>query len=177
MTDDQLALDIDLSGLEEVTADMAGFPTLLGREMTTAMDAGLQFLKGQIKVRTPVNEGKLEGSINHQIISPFPNLAGLVGSPLPYSIVVEKGRRPGQRMPPVDALAIWAIRVLKVSRDESERVGWALAKHIAKHGFSPEGQVGPKGARMFEEGLKASELEIQKLFDNAIARSVRQMNQ
>lgn len=168
MTDD-LILDIDLSGLEEVTADMAGFPTLLGREMTTAMDAGLQFLKGQIKVRTPVNEGKLKGSINHQIISPFPNLAGLVGSPLPYSIVVEKGRRPGQRMPPVDALAIWAIRVLGVSREESQRVGWAIAKHIAKHGT--------EGKFMFKEGLEASELQIQKLFDNAIARAVGRVNQ
>lgn len=166
---DGLILDIDLSKLVTVENELEGFPQLLGRELEIAMGASLDFLKGQIKARTPVNEDKLRGGINHQITSPFPNLEGIVGSPAEYAPVMEYGRKPGSKMPPVDALAIWAIRVLGVSRDESQSVGWALAKSIAKHGI--------EGKHMFEEGLEVSRAPIQTLFDNAIARAVQRMNQ
>ena len=176
MTQD-LILDINVSGLQDVTDDIERFPQSVSRELTVAMEAALQLLEGQVKARTPVNTDKLAGSINHQIISPFPNLIGSVGAPGPYALVIEKGRRPGARRPPVDAIRMWVVRKLGLAGDEADSAAEAIAWHIHHHGFSAKGDVGPRGARMFEEGLKTSEPHINTLFESAIARSVQRFNQ
>lgn len=177
MTQD-LQLDIALEGMEDVIADVDEFPQSVGRELSVAMEKSLDLLKGQVKVRTPVNTGKLADAINHGITSQFPNLVGFVGAPpgVPYAIVIEKGRKPGT-MPPVDAIALWAVRKLGLSPEEAESAAWGIAKNIQKRGFSPKFKVGPTGAKMFEKGLEASEPHINQLFNNAIARSVARFNQ
>ena len=169
MTVDGLILDLDISGLQDATADLEAYPQWLGKELTVAMESGLQLLEGQVAERTPVNFGTLRGSISHQIMSPFPNLIGRVGSPLPYAIVMEEGRKPGARMPPVDAIKLWVVRKLQVPPDEAESVAWAVAKSIAKKGI--------EGKHMFKEGLEASEPHIKRLFDSAIGRATQRFNQ
>ena len=176
MTQD-LILDINLSGLQDVTDDIERFPQSVSRELTVAMEAALQLVEGQVKARTPVNTSKLADSINHQIVSPFPNLVGSVGTPQPYGIVIEKGRKPGARRPPVDAIRAWVVRKLGLAGEEADSAAEAIAWHIHHHGFSEKGDVGPRGARMFEEGLKASAPHINTLFESAIARSVQRFNQ
>ena len=168
VTNAPLSLDIDVSGLNDVVADVDAFPQDVGRELTIAMESSLQLLEGQVKTRTPVNVGKLRDSIGHSIISQFPNLIGQVGTPLVYGIVMEEGRKPGARMPPVDAIKLWVVRKLGIPADEAEGVAWAVAKSIAKKGI--------EGKHMFKEGLEVSEPHINTLFDNAIARSVARFN-
>ena len=165
---DALILDIDLTGVEEAIANIDGFPSDLGRELTLAMKSSLQFLEGQVSTRAPVNVGPLRDSITHQIITPFPNLVGSVGSPLVYAPVMEYGRKPGGKMPPVDAIKLWVIRKLQVPIEEAESVAWAVAKHIAKHGI--------EGKHYFKEGLEASEPHINTLFANAVARATARAN-
>ena len=173
---DGLVLDIDLSDINEAVADLETFPLDLSRELTLAMNLSLEFVKGQVAVRTPVNAGTLRDSLNHQIVSPFPNLVGAVGSPLQYAETIEKGRRPGSKMPPVDAIALWAVRKLGLSPEEAEGAAWAIAKHIAKHGFSPRGEVGPTGKKMFKEGYEAATPHVNQLFDSAVARATARAN-
>ena len=168
MTDD-LILDIDTSGISQMIAEMEGFPLQLCLEMTVAMRAALQFLEGQVASRTPVNTGQLRASITHEIINPWPNLIGQVGSPKEYAIVMEFGRRPGARMPPVDAIQYWVVRKLGIPTEEAESVAWAIAKHIARHGI--------EGHYMFKEGLEFSEPYINQLFNNAMNRAVQRFNQ
>jgi len=65
------------------------------------------------------------------------------GTPLEYGEVVEKGRRPGKRMPPVDPLVPWVRRVLGISdQEEAESVAFVIARSIAVRGF--------EGVHMFE---------------------------
>jgi hypothetical protein len=169
MTVDGLILNIDVSDLEEVTDDLDAYPMFVNQELTVAMEASLQLAEGQIAARTPVNFGPLRSSIDYSIISPFPNLVGRIGSPLPYAIVMEEGRRPGARMPPVDAIKLWVVRKLKVPPQEADSVAFLVARSIARKGI--------EGRHMFAEGLEAAEPHIRQLFNNAIERATRRFNQ
>jgi hypothetical protein len=177
MTDEGLILDIDLSGIDETKANVEGYPADLQRELGIAMEQSLQLLETAVKERTPRNTGLLADNINHQIISPFPDLVGSVGSsPItPYAPVIEYGRKPGT-MPPVDAIKLWVVRKLGISGKEADSAAWGIAKNIAKRGFSPSGDVGPTGAKMFREGLEVSTPHINILFDGAVARATARAN-
>jgi hypothetical protein len=172
-----LILDIDIEG--DAITDLMAYPQLVSHELTVAMEKALQATERNVKDRTPVNIGNLRNSISHQIVSPFPNLVGSVGSPMAYSIVIEKGRKHGQgaRMPPKWPIVYWLRRKLGLSLDEAIGAWYPVAKAIKEKGFSPEGDTGPEGARMFEEGLKATEPLINELFAAAIARSVQRYNE
>ena len=170
MTQD-LQLGIDLQGMEDVIGDVETFPQSVGHELSLAMEQSLQLLEGQVADRTPVGvSGNLRSSISHQILTGFPNLTGAVFSPLPYAIVMEEGRKPGAKMPPVAAIALWLYRKgIVTDRKEIRGAAWAVAKSIAKKGI--------EGKHMFKEGLEASEPHINQLFNSAIARSVARFNQ
>jgi hypothetical protein len=179
MTVGGLSLDVDVSGLEDLRADVDAFPQGLARDMGIAMDLSLHHLVGQVRKRTPVNVATLRNSIGQSTVSEFPNLVGRVGSPLPYSIVIEEGRKfgPGAKFPPIDAIKAWAVRKLGISPDEADSAAFLIARSIKEKGFSEKGEVGPTGARMFEEGLEAATPNINRLFEAAVARSVRRFNQ
>lgn len=169
MTDD-LVLDIDLTGIEAVQADIAAFPGILGRELTTAMESALQTTEREVAQRTPVNTGQLRSSITHSVLIPFPNLTGSVGTPLEYGITMEYGRKPGSRMPPVAAIAYWLYRK-KIVTDyrEIRSAAWAVAKSIAKKGI--------EGRHMFRDGLAAATPTVQQIFNNAVGRATAQVNE
>jgi hypothetical protein len=166
---DGLSLDVSLKGLEETAASVDAYPQFVSQELNVAMEAALQLLEGQVAARTPVNTGQLRQSITHQILSPFPNLIGQVGSPLPYAPVMEEGRRPGAKMPPVDAIKLWVVRKLGIPPEEADGVAFVIARSIARKGI--------EGRHMFQEGLEVSEPHINRLFDDAIARSVARFNE
>ena len=175
---DDLILDIDLTGLEETIANVDSFPTDLGRELTLAMKKSLSLLHGNVSDRTPEFMGTLAESINQQIISPFPNLVGSVGAPpLPYLLAIEYGRKPGT-WPPIKAIKFWVHRQkhFAVAEEDEEGVAWAIARNIAKRGFSPKGNVGPTGAKMFKEGLAVSEPHIKTFFAGAVGRATARAN-
>lgn len=165
-----LVLDIDLAGIDETVANIDGFPADLGRELGIAMGSSLQFLHGQVSDRAGVfaDSGRLADSINQQIISPFPNLVGAVGTPLFYGIVMEYGRRPGKKQPPVDVMKLWVKRVLKVPEEEIDSVAFLVGRKIGTYGI--------EGKHYFKEGLEASEPHINSLFENAVGRATARAN-
>jgi hypothetical protein len=166
---DGLSLDVSVQGLEETAASVDAYPQFVSQELTLAMNKALQLLEGQIASRTPVNTGQLRQSITHQILSPFPNLVGSVGSPQPYAPVMEEGRRPGAKMPPVDAIKLWVVRKLGIPPEEADGVAFVIARSIARKGI--------EGRHMFQEGLEVSEPHINQLFNEAIARSIQRFNE
>ncbi len=177
MPENDLSLSIDVSSIDPVVEEYEHFPAAIRAVMTVAMEKSLQLVEGQVKIRTPENLGTLRASMNHEIIRPFPNLVGSVGTPLPYGIVIEKGRKPGSRMPPVAAIALWLWRKkIQTDPSELESHAWAVAKNIAKKGFSPEHDVGPTGAKMFKEGLEASEPGVKAIFDDHIRRLTKSLS-
>jgi hypothetical protein len=68
------------------------------------------------------------------------DISGRVFSSLPYAVVIDQGRAPGARMPPVDAIMLWVERVLGIQESddtELEDVAWAIARSIGKKGIAP----------------------------------------
>jgi hypothetical protein len=59
---------------------------------------------------------------------------------LPYAAVIEHGRRPGARMPPVSALVPWVMRKLKVKGEGAARgIAFVIARRIAQRGLPARG--------------------------------------
>ena len=175
MTQD-LQLDIELAGMEDVITDVETFPQSVSHELNVAMETSLGLLEKEVQNRTPKNTGQLRDSITHQILSPFPNMVGQVNPAQPYGIVMEYGRKPG-KFPPVDAIRLWVHQKLGLRGKEKDSAAFLIARSIAKKGYSPKHDVGPTGARMFEKGMEAGEPSVRQLFDAAIARSVARFNQ
>lgn len=56
--------------------------------------------------------------------------------PANYAEFIEFGRLPGS-MPPVEPLAKWCRRKLRIPAKESKAVAWAIAKAIEERGIAP----------------------------------------
>lgn len=83
---------------------------------------------------------------------------GRVFSALPYAVVMEMGRRPGQPISRVgiDAIGLWAQRKLGMSAEEADHAKWAIAKNIIGHGI--------EGKRFAEEGLQQANPRVSAMF-------------
>jgi len=170
-----LVITIDASEAEEAARFFDQFDEFLAQDLNVAMEASLQFVEGQVAGRTPVGvTGNLQKSITHKIETPFPNMTGYVFSPLAdYARVIEYGRTPGAKPPPVDAIQLWVTRKLQVPEESIEEVSRLIALAIGHRGFSPEWDVGPTGAKMFEEATEVSTPYVVQQFANAVDQAVR----
>lgn len=152
MTGDGLSLHVDVSALAGLARAWRTAPELVAEEMTTAVTEASLLLEREVRERTPIGiggGGGLAGSIGARDpeVVPGEGVVGVVGTSLRYAVPVELGRRPGQRMPPVQALQDWAEVRLGVSSEESRGVAWAIARRIAVEGT--------EGAHMFRAGTRA----------------------
>ena len=86
------------------------YPQVTEANVRRALTQSLLLIEADAKVNVRQDTRRLAGSINHQITGAFPDLVGRVGPSVKYGAVVEFGRRPGSRMPPVDALLGWVRR-------------------------------------------------------------------
>lgn len=151
-----LTIELDLS-------DIVGFSNDLGRvrgyastEMRNATTASLNVLEANIVRRTPVNVGILRNSISHRINGTPLNLDGEVFTAIPYGLPVENGRKAG-KMPPVNAIRVWAIRKMGLSDAEADSAAYLIARAIGKRGT--------KGAFMFRDGFAESKPIIIRLLE------------
>jgi hypothetical protein len=85
-------------------------PQMLDREIRRTLNASLLLIEADARRNAPRDVGRMSGSINSKIAGVFPRIAGSVGPSVRYGYNVEFGRRPGGRMPPVDALIGWVRR-------------------------------------------------------------------
>lgn len=86
-----------------------------------------------------VDLGRLRGSITHVVARDGDDLAVFVGTNVLYALPVHNGRRPGAKMPPVDAILDWARhkKMVDASMTESEQrgVAFVIARSIARRGI------------------------------------------
>ena len=111
--------------------------------LTPAVQAGLRDAAPEViaevrRVIAPARDtGTTAGSITSDARgSNMQNVGLRVYSPLVSAAVLESGRRPGGRMPPIAALKAWAARKLG-----DERLGFVVARAIARDG-SPKRRAG-----------------------------------
>ena len=87
---------------------------------------------------------------------------GIYGNAMKYGYVQEFGRKPGGRMPPVDALKGWARRRLG-----DENLAFPVARSIAKKGTKPQ--------PFFEPGVKQSMPSVNKFIEKAGLKIVKEL--
>lgn len=144
-------------------------------EAKKLLEQSLQFLEGNIAGHTPVNTGKLRSSIAHDIEVQRMGLRGIVESPLPYAMPVEKGRRAG-RWPPIAAIRTWVIQKGIASGKQADSVAFLIARAIGTGTTSGIMRAG-KGAKMFEKGFDASEPQIRRQWDRLPDRVIKRLSQ
>lgn len=150
-------------------------PAEYDKRIEKAMDESLLYLKGLVQENTPVNLGLLRGGIfteqrgvgveRHGLVSPSP-------ATKEYAYVQELGRKPGSRMPPVDAILLWVRRkhlggvystrtrrrmgskATQASQDRS--VAFLIARSI--------GRKGTPAHHMFQKAWIAGQARVQQIF-------------
>ena len=95
-----------------------------------------------------------------------------ITSPLPYAIVMEKGRTPGRRMPPTeptDPIALWVRRVLKIDPSDKRfrSVVWTVRRKIAKRGIPAH--------HFFKRAAEYGEKKVTELWDTLMAETMRKL--
>lgn len=135
------------------------YPDVFRDEAGKTMDLVLLYLDNEVTKRTPRGVGGLAGlagAIFGERVAAEGNVVkGLVGHRSPYGEVIEEGRRPGRRMPPVGPIELWARSILGVPAGKKARsAAFAIARSIAIHGF--------KGKHMFRNAWNANERWVQQ---------------
>lgn len=124
------------------------YPEIVREESRAVLRVIEQRVESRVVALTPRGVGGqagLAGSIHGEVVETGGKTLAEIGTPLEYGEVVELGRRPGQRQPPVDPIALWAMRKLGVSAEEAHSVGFVIARKIGREGFP--------GAHMFQQTI------------------------
>jgi len=165
----------DIAKITEEIKELAKkFPEVTRKVCYEYMELIVQEVKAEVVQLTPKGVGGSAGLIG-SIFSEarkLPNgVQGIVGSPLEYAEVIEYGRKPGSKMPPLEPIALWAQRKLGLDFHEAQEIAFGIARNIAKFGFLTH----PKGARMFEQGYQNAEPAINQLVSMIPAEILRRV--
>jgi hypothetical protein len=168
MAEPGLELDIDISEINELIKQFPEFQGIVFNEVEVAMVSSLFKFQELIQGNTPVG---VSGNLRQSFIPTKPILrgqvlSGNVSTPLPYGLPIERGRTPGSKMPPVDAIELWVRRKLGVTED-SRGVAFVVARKIAKSGFRKK-----QGYRMVEQAFEDGSPQAIKLFNAATEKAV-----
>jgi hypothetical protein len=159
------------------------------KNQLAAMYEATQLGTRLVKEHTPqgaggARDGGLISTIKPEVRQSTHRVTGIIGTTSPYGLVVEKGRRPGQKMPPgSDTYSDLATRSLSannpgplvrwievkfgVSREEALRIEYPVRWKIR--------QKGTKGAFMFEKTLKEDWADFQAIFERYGVRIGREL--
>lgn len=165
-----ISVTIDTKGANHLANGAAALDAVVSH----AIRASGFLVQREVLRRTPVDTGTLRGSIGVRFRGRGATQTAIVGTAVHYAEAVEEGRKPG-RMPPVAAIAPWVARNLRASYVqrrtgktrrrklrsglETRSVAYLVARAI--------GRRGTKGARMFQEGVKAAEPGIIRIVRKA----------
>jgi hypothetical protein len=127
-------------------------------------------------------KGGLLASIHGETIQKgTPLIKGIVATQSIYGEVIEKGRRPGKKMPPEDALDRWIDKKIGTTRRSFKSVDQVMAYVAWKKSISflirrKIGQKGFPGIHMFERAWNENLPQIQNIFESAGFEIVRELN-
>ena len=85
-----------------------------------------------------------------------------------HMLVMEEGRKPGSRMPPVEPLKRWVRRVWGVrGRRQTDAAAFRLAISIARKGIKPR--------RFFEQAIERATVQEKAQLDREAGRIINRM--
>lgn len=149
------------------------FPEVVKSETIRAMNLIVARLEKEVVERTPRGVGGgagLAGSILGETVSMGTSITGIVGTPMSYGEVIELGRRPGKKQPPVSALIPWVRSILGItSVKEQKSVAFLIARSIGIHGF--------KGVQMFGRAWASNQAWVQQQIYNILDRVTKKVNE
>lgn len=135
-------------------------------KLMSAVTEATLLLERAIKLATPIGvTGVARGSIGHEIrrgvgLERGVRIRAELGSPAKHVEVLERGRTPGRRRPPVEALELWVRRRLGIrNRKEARGVAFVIARSI--------GAKGTDAVEMFAKAAEDNEAKIQRIFEAA----------
>lgn len=160
-----LGYEIETVGLEEQIALLEREPFISERELLKAMEQSTATLEANIKPLTPIDRGRLRGSIGSEISNEgLLNIVGRVGPSLAdevYPQVMEFGRAPGT-FPPIEPLQAWVHRVIQPPEHEERSIAYLIARKIFKNGIAPR--------EYMKKGWEKSQSSITRFFTQAVER-------
>ncbi len=173
--------DIKWTNRTSILNAMEAFPEIFNEEFYSFLNLVGELLVSSIVSFTPVGTGASPtGHLSNSITHGEPKRTNVgwkmaVGSPAEYGEVVEHGRRPGGRMPPIHAITawVWGKRHLfpeVQTEKDAKKLAFPIARSIAKKGYSTAADGQGQGWGMFEKGLKADEGRINMALDELRSR-------
>lgn len=155
------------------SAPMGDPAVIVPRQLARGATEAVLLLDREVTVRTPIGVTEAaRGSIVHQV-EPLGrgDVIGRVGSPLPHVQVLDRGRRPGAKMPPPDELELWVRRKFRIevprkrgggvrrrapTVDEAASIAWLIARAIGHRGLKPH--------EMFSKAIAENESNLSRIF-------------
>ena len=151
-------IDIDASRVAAVAEAWKRAPDIMAEELVNGVLEASLYIERQVKEGTPTNTGALRSSIGARAPQRLgDDIIGAVGTSIGYAIPVELGTKP--HFPPVQALSDWARLKFGLPPEEAERVGFAVARKIAREGT--------KGAFMFQRAIADGEATVVRILTAA----------
>ncbi len=129
-----MSVRVIFKGWDELERKLGNHPRR-GEIMVAAMEAQAGIVWSAVVPLTPVGvTSLLRGAWATQVLgggaAGAGTVVGIVGNPLVYAEVIERGRRPGARMPPPDALRTWVARKMG-----PEASAFVVARSIGRKGI------------------------------------------
>lgn len=159
-----IGYEVEAEGLDEQMQLLEQFPEESQRELMLAMQKAVYTIESNVKPLVPVDRGRLRASIGSEVtvISSL-SIEGRVGPSMTgevYPVVMEFGREPGSRMPPVEALEPWVRRVIQPDKKDVRRIAFLIARSIGKKGI--------KAREYLKQGWERSKKDVTKYFAQAV---------
>lgn len=159
--------EIEVEGLSEQIDLLSSYEELSNRELLSAMNKSVAKVEQNVLPFVPVDRGRLRGSIGSDVreISSL-SITGRIGSSLrdeEYPKVMEFGREPGKKFPPMEPITAWVRRViLRGETDEAKirSVAFLVARKIAKEGI--------KAREFLKQGFEKSIDDVKDYFAEAL---------
>lgn len=144
---------------------------IVQRNMSAAMQEAVQFGVRRVKGRTPQGvsgaQGGLLGSIQGEVRHPGGDVVGIIGTASPYGLAVEKGRSPGEKMPPAGTMLRWLEVKMGIETEEAEEIEYVVRRKI--------GREGTEGAHMFEQTIDEDADSFQTIFERYGLRITKEL--
>jgi len=138
-------------------------PELLST-LDRSLARGAQATAREMKREAPKAETVLANSIKADQQT---RLSWFVGPHVAHGLYVERGRRPGGRMPPLQKIMDWTRVVLRPSPAEQRNVAFRVARKIARQGIPPN--------RFARRTFETMDPLVKQQVDTDVTRTVRRL--